>query len=326
MGIPITGLFEPSGGAGSFDLYSPADIEAGNINVILQAIAGGAFKGGSHADTPVGEVVIQVRTDTGAPTHSASLGTPCWNSTDLLLYVNNDGSTGWTLVRYTDAEVDAIVATHAAAADPHTGYQKESEKDAASGYAGLTAGTKLNLAQMQEVIGYADLTDDLAILKTLLTTRGDIIYRNATVPARLGKGTAGQRLTQGADDPAWAWEPGAIEYVIDGGGAAIATGSAGGLVVPFGCFVTGWEIHATGGQSGAMVVDVFYHATTVPATASIAGTELPTLATTQAEDLTLTTWTQALAKSGSLVFSVVSNVGAHERVVVCLYVDKGRAA
>lgn len=59
-----------------------------------------------------------------------------------------------------DSEVTTAVSDHAAAADPHTGYQKESEKDAASGYAGLTAGTKLNLAQMQEVMAYADLTDD----------------------------------------------------------------------------------------------------------------------------------------------------------------------
>lgn len=37
-------------------------------------------------------------------------------------------------------------------------YQIISEKNAASGYAGLTAGTKLNLAQMQEVMAPADLT------------------------------------------------------------------------------------------------------------------------------------------------------------------------
>jgi hypothetical protein len=39
------------------------------------------------------------------------------------------------------------LATHEGAADPHTGYQKESEKNAASGYAGLSAGTKLDGAQ-----------------------------------------------------------------------------------------------------------------------------------------------------------------------------------
>ena len=38
----------------------------------------------------------------------------------------------------------------------------------------------------------------------LLTTRGDIIYRGAATWERLAKGTLGQVLTQGADDPAWA--------------------------------------------------------------------------------------------------------------------------
>lgn len=43
--------------------------------------------------------------------------------------------------------------------DDHPQYQLRSGKDAASGYAGLTAGTKLNLAQMQEVMGALDLSD-----------------------------------------------------------------------------------------------------------------------------------------------------------------------
>ena len=44
-----------------------------------------------------------------------------------------------------------------------------------------------------------------AIAKSLLTTAGDTIYRNATVPARLGIGTAGQVLTvnTGATAPEW---------------------------------------------------------------------------------------------------------------------------
>ena len=98
MPILITGLFAPSGGAGSFDLYAPEDIQAGDVNVVLQAIAGGSFKGGAHATAPAGEVVAQVKTTTGAPSHSASLGTLCWNSIDLILYVNNNGSTGWTAI------------------------------------------------------------------------------------------------------------------------------------------------------------------------------------------------------------------------------------
>jgi hypothetical protein len=43
---------------------------------------------------------------------------------------------------------DAILATHAGAADPHTGYQKESEKAAASGYASLDGTTKVPIAQL----------------------------------------------------------------------------------------------------------------------------------------------------------------------------------
>jgi len=44
-----------------------------------------------------------------------------------------------------------------------------------------------------------------AIAKTTLTTAGDIIYRNATVPTRLGIGTAGQVLAvnSGATAPEW---------------------------------------------------------------------------------------------------------------------------
>ena len=58
-------------------------------------IAGGIFKCTSGA-TPSGEIVPQVKTTTGAPTHSASEGTMLWNSVDNKFYVNNNGTTGWT--------------------------------------------------------------------------------------------------------------------------------------------------------------------------------------------------------------------------------------
>jgi hypothetical protein len=47
---------------------------------------------------------------------------------------------------------------------------------------------------------------DAAIAKSTVTTAGDVIYRNATVPVRLGIGTAGQVLTvnSGATAPEWA--------------------------------------------------------------------------------------------------------------------------
>jgi hypothetical protein len=41
-----------------------------------------------------------------------------------------------------------------------------------------------------------------------LTTRGDLVYQGASAPARLPKGTAGQFLKQGTNDPEWAAPPG----------------------------------------------------------------------------------------------------------------------
>jgi len=47
----------------------------------------------------------------------------------------------------------AEVSSHAAAADPHTGYQKESERNAVSGYAGLDASSKLTGSQQVYGVG-----------------------------------------------------------------------------------------------------------------------------------------------------------------------------
>jgi hypothetical protein len=53
--------------------------------------------------------------------------------------------------------------------------------------------------------GAAQTTANDAIAKSTLTTAGDIIYRNATVPVRLGIGTAGQvlKVNSGATAPEW---------------------------------------------------------------------------------------------------------------------------
>ena len=45
---------------------------------------------------------------------------------------------------------------------------------------------------------------------TPTTTRGDIIYRGASVDARLAKGTEGHYLKMGANDPEWAAVVGAV--------------------------------------------------------------------------------------------------------------------
>lgn len=63
-------------------------------------------------------------------------------------------------------------------------------KDAASGYAGLTAGTKLNLAQMQEVMGLADLTN----VTTVAQTKGNILVADGTNYDDLAVGSNNQVL------------------------------------------------------------------------------------------------------------------------------------
>jgi hypothetical protein len=70
-----------------------------------------------------------------------------------------------------------------------------------------------------------DLADG-AIAKTTLTTAGDIIYRNATVPTRLAIGTAGQvlKVNSGATAPEWATaSAGALTKITSGTGTSVAS-------------------------------------------------------------------------------------------------------
>lgn len=55
-------------------------------------------------------------------------------------------------------------------------------------------------------ITFPDATEQTTkgIAETVLTTQGDIITRDASVPKRLAKGTAGQLLIAGANEPEWA--------------------------------------------------------------------------------------------------------------------------
>jgi len=114
---------------------------------------------------------------------------------------------------------------------------------------------------------------------------------------------------------------GAFGITIDGGGSAISTGSKGYIVVPFSGTITGWTI--LGNASGSIVVDIkkaTYAA--FPTTASIAGTEKPTLASAQKnQDLTLTTWTTSVT-AGDIIEFVVDSSSTVTRVNVAILVTK----
>lgn len=83
------------------------------------------------------------------------------------------------------------VPAHEAAGDPHTGYQLESEKDAANGYAGLTAGTKIK----DNYVVTLSITD-AAVTKAKM--------ENADADSLLGRGNGGgagvpQKITLGTN-------------------------------------------------------------------------------------------------------------------------------
>jgi hypothetical protein len=93
---------------------------------------------------------------------------------------------------------------------------------------------------------------------------------------------------------------------IDGGGSAITTGSKGFLTIPYNATVTGWTILAD--QSGSVVIDVKKSTYSgFPTTASIAGSEKPTLSSAQKnQDLALSTWTTTVTAGDVWEFIVDS--------------------
>ena len=93
-----------------------------------------------------------------------------------------------------------------------------------------------------------------AIPTSTVTTAGDVIYRNATVPTRLGIGTAGQVLTvnSGATAPEWTTAASTGALTLIGTTTFTATASASVNSV----FTSTYEIHcpahrkAAGGNAG----------------------------------------------------------------------------
>lgn len=107
-----------------------------------------------------------------------------------------------------------------------------------------------------------------------------------------------------------------INFIIDGGGSTITTGIKGHVIVDFACEVLEWAVVAD--QSGSIVVDV-NRATfaNYPTTASIAGTELPTISSsTKGEDRTLTSWSDIDA--GDVLEFEVDSITTCQRVTVAL--------
>jgi hypothetical protein len=114
-----------------------------------------------------------------------------------------------------------------------------------------------------------------------------------------------------------------LTFVIDGGGAAIATGIKGDLEVPFACTIN--RVTLLADQSGSIVVDIWKdsYANFPPTGAdSITASAKPTISSaTKSQDATLTGWTTSIAAGDVLRFNVDS-AASIARCTVSLKVTK----
>lgn len=114
-----------------------------------------------------------------------------------------------------------------------------------------------------------------------------------------------------------------LNFVIDGGGAAIATGTKGMIVVDFAGVLEAATLLAD--QSGAIVIDVWkttYAGAPPTAANSICASAKPSLSSAQkSRDTTLTGWTTTIAAGDVLRFSVDS-ASAVQRVTLALTVRR----
>lgn len=113
-----------------------------------------------------------------------------------------------------------------------------------------------------------------------------------------------------------------ICYTFDGGGAVLTSGKEGQIYIPLACTILGWTI--TSDLQGSAVVDVLtatYSGPGLPTTASIAGSDKPTLSdSTNAIDTTLSGWGTTAISSGTYLRFNINSVSAITHLDVSLIV------
>ena len=129
-----------------------------------------------------------------------------------ILSANSAQATGLEWVTPNPGDITAVNVTSPITGGGTSGDVTIAIQDASTAQKGSvqlsdsTSTTSSVLAATPTAVKSAYDLANAAIAKTTVTTAGDIIYRNATVPTRLGIGTAGQVLTvnSGATAPEWA--------------------------------------------------------------------------------------------------------------------------
>jgi hypothetical protein len=113
-----------------------------------------------------------------------------------------------------------------------------------------------------------------------------------------------------------------INVVIDGGGAVPSTGVKGQVTIPADCTITGWVL--TADQAGSAVIDVLRSTyAAFPVTASIAGTDKPTLVAVQKNENLgpLSGWTSTALHAGDQLQFNLNSVVTVTRLNLSLLVS-----
>ncbi len=114
-----------------------------------------------------------------------------------------------------------------------------------------------------------------------------------------------------------------VEYVIDGGTSAINNGSAGGLIVPFNCVITGVVLQEFDGTTGSITVDIQGALPGAsPSFSSLCGGNTPHITSGRYySDGSVSGWSTTLDRGDALRY-VVSGASTIKRVTVMLYVRR----
>lgn len=111
------------------------EVDLGEMNTATAAVVADV----AEIETDLGELASDIATEATARATAVSGEATARAAADTTLT---------TSISTEVTDRAAADTAHAGASDPHTGYQKESEKDAANGYAGLDAGSKVLLAKL----------------------------------------------------------------------------------------------------------------------------------------------------------------------------------
>ena len=141
--------------------------------------------------------------------------------------------------------------------------------------AGVTTGVKIFVRHLGETLSLPTPADGSVTTAKLGTNsvdgtkiamgsdaRGDILYHGATDYARLAKGTSGQVLTMGANDPAWAAAAGGVDGITSAANAtAISIDSTERVTMPlqpsFAAYLTSNATSVIGGGTVYNITGAF---------------------------------------------------------------------